>query len=64
MSFDLSTLEADAAKIGTALEYAQRIDFAAAAKAFETADLTGEITTIDDVMRVIGVFVPAVDRGQ
>jgi hypothetical protein len=41
MSFDLSTLEADAAKIGTALEYAQRIDFAAAAKAFETANLAG-----------------------
>jgi hypothetical protein len=60
MSFDLSTLEADAMKIGTALEYAQQIDFAAAAKAFETANLAGEIATVEDVMRVIGVFVPAV----
>lgn len=60
MSFDLSTLEADAAKIVAALEYAQQIDFAAAAEAFETANLSGEIATIDDVMRVIGVFVPAV----
>ncbi len=60
MAFDLATLEADAAKIGTALEYARQIDFAAAAKAFEKANLEGEITTIDDVLRIIGVFVPAV----
>jgi hypothetical protein len=60
MSLDLSTLEADAAKIGTALEYAQRINFAAAAKAFETANLAGELTTIADVLRVVGVFVPPV----
>jgi hypothetical protein len=60
MSFDLAAIEADAAKIGTALQYAQHIDFAAAAKAFETANLAGEITTIDDAMRVIGVFVPPV----
>ncbi len=58
MSFDLSTFEMDAAKIGTALEYAQLIDFAAAAKAFETANLAGELATIADVLRVIGVFVP------
>ncbi|MGH6878653.1 MAG: hypothetical protein ACREHV_14925 [Rhizomicrobium sp.] len=58
MSFDLSSLEADAAKIGKALEYAQRIDFAAAAEAFETANLAGELATIADVLRVIGVFVP------
>jgi hypothetical protein len=60
MSFDLATVEADAAKIATALEYAQQIDFAAAAKAFETANLSGEITTIEDVMPVISVLVPAV----
>jgi hypothetical protein len=60
MSFDVATLAADALKIGTALRYAQQIDFVAAANAFETADLAGEITTIDDVMRVIGVFVPPV----
>jgi hypothetical protein len=60
MNFDLSALETDAAKIGTALEYAQRIDFSAAAKAFETANLAGELATIADVMRVIGVFVPPV----
>lgn len=60
MSFDLSNLETDAANIGKALQYAEQIDFAAAAKAFETANLAGEIATIEDVMRVIGVFVPAV----
>jgi hypothetical protein len=60
MSFDLTSLEADAAKIGKALEYAQNIDFAAAATAFETANLAGEIATIEDVMRIIGVFVPPV----
>jgi hypothetical protein len=60
MSFDLTTLEADAAEIGKALEYARQIDFAAAAKAFETANLAGEIKTVEDVMQVIGVFVPPV----
>ncbi|HKH81136.1 MAG TPA: hypothetical protein VKA03_05945 [Methylovirgula sp.] len=60
MSLDLGTLEADAAKIGKALEYAQQIDFAAAAKAFETANLAGEIQTVEDVMQVVGVFVPPV----
>jgi hypothetical protein len=60
MKFDLSALEEEAAKIGTALQYAQRIDFAAAAEAFETANLAGELTTVVDVMRVIGVFVPPV----
>ena len=58
MSFDLSTLEADVAKIGAALEYSRRIDFAAAAAAFATANLAGELTTIADVLRIIGVFVP------
>ncbi|HLH13036.1 MAG TPA: hypothetical protein VKV77_14320 [Methylovirgula sp.] len=60
MSFDLAGLEADAAKVGKALEYAEQIDFAAAAKAFETANLAGEIATVEDVMRIIGVFIPPV----
>lgn len=60
MSINLAGLAADAAKIAKALEYAEQIDFAAAARAFETANLAGELETVEDVMRVVGVFVPAV----
>jgi hypothetical protein len=60
MTFDLSGLEADATKVATAIKYASAINFAQAARALETANLLGEITTIDDVMKVIGVFVPPV----
>ncbi len=60
MSFDLSTLEADAAKIGRRSNMRSKSISPQAAEAFETANLSGEIATIDDVMRVIGVFVPAV----
>ena len=56
----MSGLATDIEKIGTALRYASQINFGAAAQAFQTANLAGEITTIDDVLKVIGVFVPPV----
>ncbi len=60
MSDDLSTLATDAQKIATALKYASQINFSKAAQAFESANLAGEIETLDDILRVIGVFVPPV----
>lgn len=60
MSLDLSGLDADVSKVATAIKYASAINFADAAKAFETADLIGQITTIDEALKVIGVFVPPV----
>jgi hypothetical protein len=56
----MSALATDIEKIAMALKYASQIDFGKAAQAFQSADLAGEITTIDDVLRVIGVFVPPV----
>jgi hypothetical protein len=56
----MSPLATDIEKIAMALKYASQIDFGKAAQAFQSADLAGEITTIDDVLRVIGVFVPPV----
>ncbi len=47
-------------KIAKALEYGSQINFAAAYEAFKTADLAGEIQTADDVLKVIGVFIPPV----
>jgi len=60
MSSDLSTIVTDVQKVATALKYASQINFAAATHAFETANLAGELKTIDDVLQVIGVFVPPV----
>lgn len=60
MSLDLSNLVSDVEKIGTALKYASQINFAEAAQAFETANLAGELQTIDDVLKIVGVFVPPV----
>jgi hypothetical protein len=60
MSGSLSTFATDAQKIATALKYASQINFGKAAQAFESANLAGEIATLDDVLRVIGVFVPPV----
>lgn len=56
----MSAFATDIEKIAMALKYASQIDFGKAAQAFQSADLAGEITTIDDVLRVIGVFVPPV----
>jgi hypothetical protein len=56
----MSALATDIEKIAMALKYASQIDFGKAAQAFQSADLAGEIATIDDVLRVIGVFVPPV----
>jgi galactokinase/mevalonate kinase-like predicted kinase len=56
----MSALTTDIEKIAMALKYASQIDFGKAAQAFQSADLAGEIATIDDVLRVIGVFVPPV----
>jgi len=56
----MSAFATDIEKIAMALKYASQIDFSKAAQAFQSADLAGEITTIDDVLRVIGVFVPPV----
>ncbi|MEW6438916.1 MAG: hypothetical protein AB1508_17300 [Pseudomonadota bacterium] len=56
----MSALITDIEKIAMALKYASQIDFGKAVHAFQSADLAGEITTIDDVLRVIGVFVPPV----
>lgn len=60
MSGDLSSLATDVQKVATALKYASQINFGKAAQAFESADLAGEIETLADVLRVIGVFVPPV----
>jgi hypothetical protein len=60
MSVDLSSLVTDVQKVAMALKYASQINFAEAVRAFETADLAGELKTIDDVLQVIGVFVPPV----
>jgi hypothetical protein len=56
----MSGLATDIEKVATALKYASQINFGEAAQAFQTANLAGEIKTIDDVLRVIGVFVPPV----
>ena len=56
----MSAVATDIEKIAMALKYASQIDFGKATQAFQSADLAGEITTIDDVLRVIGVFVPPV----
>jgi hypothetical protein len=60
MTGDLSNLATDVEKVATALKYASQINFTKAAQAFESANLTGELETIDDILRVIGVFVPPV----
>lgn len=63
------SLEADAASllssatlqnIDKALQYGSQINFSQAVAAFKTANLAGEIQTVDDVLKVIGVFVPPV----
>ena len=56
----MNALSTDIEKIATALKYASQINFKAASRAFQTANLAGEIATIDDVLKVIGVFVPPV----
>jgi hypothetical protein len=60
MSLDISSLVTDVQKVATALKYASQINFVDAVQAFETADLGGELKTIDDVLQVIGVFVPPI----
>jgi hypothetical protein len=60
MTGDLLNLPTDVQKVATALKYASQINFNKATQAFESADLAGELQTIDDVLRVIGVFVPPV----
>jgi hypothetical protein len=60
MTSDLSSLATDVQKVATALKYASQINFRKAAQAFESANLSGEIETLDDILRVIGVFVPPV----
>jgi hypothetical protein len=60
MTGDLSNLATDVEKVATALKYASQINFSKAAQAFESANLAGELETLDDILRVIGVFVPPV----
>jgi hypothetical protein len=60
MTGDLSTFATDVQKVATALKYASQINFSKAAQAFESADLAGEMEMLDDILRVIGVFVPPV----
>ncbi len=60
MSSDLSSLATDVEKVAAALKYASQINFTKAVQAFESANLAGEIETLDDVLRVIGVFLPPV----
>lgn len=60
MTGDLSNLTTDVQKVATALKYASQINFNKAAQAFESANLAGELETLDDILRVIGVFVPPV----
>lgn len=60
MTDGASSFATDAEKIAMALKYASQINFGAAVQAFETANLAGELKTIDDVLQVIGVFVPPV----
>ncbi|MEJ0050924.1 MAG: hypothetical protein WDN02_06930 [Methylovirgula sp.] len=59
---DVGTLASNGTvtKIAKALEYGSQINFAAAYQAFKTADLAGEIQTGDDLLKVIGVFIPPV----
>ncbi len=56
----MSDFVTDIEKIATALKYASQINFSEAAQAFESANLAGELETLDDILRVIGVFVPPV----
>jgi hypothetical protein len=60
MTGDLSNFATDVQKVATALKYASQINFGKAAQAFESANLAGELETLDDILRVIGVFVPPV----
>ncbi len=60
MTADLSNLTTDVQKVAAALKYASQINFSKAAQAFESANLDGELETLDDILRVIGVFVPPV----
>jgi hypothetical protein len=60
MTGDLSNLATDVQKVATALKYASQINFSKAVQAFESANLAGELETLDDILRVIGVFVPPV----
>ncbi|HEY0146473.1 MAG TPA: hypothetical protein VGB93_10070 [Methylovirgula sp.] len=60
MTSDLSSLATDVQKVATVLKYASQINFSKAAQAFESANLSGEIETLDDILRVVGVFVPPV----
>jgi hypothetical protein len=60
MTGGLSNLATDVQKVATALKYASQINFSKAAQAFESANLAGELETLDDILRVIGVFVPPV----
>ena len=63
MSSDASSFVTDVQKVATALKYASQINFAEAVRAFDTANLVGELKTIDDVLQVVGVFVPPVALG-
>ncbi|WP_297299179.1 hypothetical protein [uncultured Methylovirgula sp.] len=56
----MSAFATDIEKIAMALKYASQINFGDAAQAFQSANLIGELKTVDDVLRVIGVFVPPV----
>jgi hypothetical protein len=60
MTGDLPNLTTDIQNVATALKYASQINFSKAAQAFESANLAGELETLDDILRVIGVFVPPV----
>ena len=60
MTGDLSNLATDVQKVATAPKYASQINFSKAAQAFEFANLAGELETLDDILRVIGVFLPPV----
>jgi hypothetical protein len=60
MTGDLSNLATDVQEVAAALKYASQINFSKAAQAFESANLAGELETLDDILRVIGVFVPPV----
>jgi hypothetical protein len=47
MTADLSNLATDVEKVSTALKYASQINFSKAAKAFESANLAGELETLE-----------------
>ncbi len=53
MTSDLSSLATDVQKVATVLKYASQINFSKAAQAFESANLSGEIETLDDILRVV-----------